>query len=263
MATVKTEMTVSELIGILTTAMNDKATEMGVSDWTLQAQPIRGSDETLVESLIEKIESETETQSETKLVFAEDTETNRQLIAKEAKPHAAVLKSAMPELRLASPQETETQSEMSEYVERKLASQEPTLPEYIQSVEVKAPVIDVVSAWKDSAGADIPLMAMDNHYWALPMEAWRKIIDASELTPGMFKGDRFDCDDFAVCFTAETSRKFGINSVGIVGIIPESRTFCSLLVTDPLRIVFLEPQDKTLIDQTGKKYPADGSIALL
>ena len=114
---------------------------------------------------------------------------------------------------------------------------------------------ELIHAWETSDGSSLTPTVIDSKFYAVPWMTWKLILQYSNVDAGTYKRERYDCDDFAVALRAAVSRKLGLNSVGLVFDISGRHAYSALLVTDPTRIVFLEPQnDRVVVKQHGTPY---------
>ena len=97
----------------------------------------------------------------------------------------------------------------------------------------------------DAMGTNAPsLKFLDRHYIALPETTWKRILTATETDNLLYVSEHFDCDNFAVCFTAEVNQ-LGVNGVGVVLDYGRGHAYNAVLVSDEdgLRVVTIEPQN--------------------
>ena len=133
----------------------------------------------------------------------------------------------------------------------------------IKKTESVVPATDLITAWQNSDGRSISPTIIDANFYAVPWETWQLILEYSNVEAGTYRKDRYDCDDFAVALRAAVSRKLGLNSVGLVFDISGRHAYSALLVTNPTRIVFLEPQnDKVVVKQQGTPYAMAQGFAI-
>ena len=124
---------------------------------------------------------------------------------------------------------------------------------------------DVRSAWARSAGRKLKLILVDSKYYAIPWEVWRDIVQFTKVDAGQYRKDRYDCDDFAVVLKAVVSRKFALNSAGIIFDYSGGHAYTALIVADENRtpfMVFVEPQTDGLVTRMEGAYDAEFGIAI-
>lgn len=133
----------------------------------------------------------------------------------------------------------------------------------IRNTEVRVSEKDLLKAWKDSLGQKLDTVVFDSKYWGVPLATWEMILKYSGIDSGQYRSDRYDCDDFAIAFRAEVSKKFSINGCGIVVDLSGGHAYNALLVTEgqELSIRFLEPQnDKLIITPKGQYRMTKGYV---
>ena len=121
--------------------------------------------------------------------------------------------------------------------------------------------------WKNSAGRNLQAIIVDKNYYAIPWELWCDVIEHTKIDAGQYRTDRYDCDDFAIVLKGVVSRKFALNSAGIVFDYSGGHAYTALLVanddeTKSPFIVFIEPQTDGLITNFEGAYDAEFGIAI-
>lgn len=80
----------------------------------------------------------------------------------------------------------------------------------------------------------------DNVYYYVNKEDWKTILSEIKEVPP-YRGDRFDCDNFADMVRTFLALHYGLNGCGkAYGHIPEYHCFCVLLIPDGF--ICYEPQ---------------------
>lgn len=118
---------------------------------------------------------------------------------------------------------------------------------------------EVVAALNASPLAALEDVPVDNRYWGASAAAWRGMLDYTGVDERRYVSDSFDCDNFAVLFSALVADKFDINGVGIVVDGSGGHAYCSILIVMPKRklsIGIVEPQNKRYVLKTEGMYSA-------
>jgi len=73
---------------------------------------------------------------------------------------------------------------------------------------------DLANLVKQQIGCEYWLW--DGKYWFTSLEAWKRIVTSDKLNETkQYKLDRFDCDNFAIAFSAHVAENYDLNSAGI------------------------------------------------
>lgn len=89
----------------------------------------------------------------------------------------------------------------------------------------------VTDAWKQSELKHLQLISTNKHYRALPTQTWNDIL-ARHQTVHPYTADFFDCDSYAVVFSAFAVWNFGINGVAQVLDSGAGHSYNAVLVSD-------------------------------
>jgi len=74
------------------------------------------------------------------------------------------------------------------------------------------------------AWPEAEVRAWDARYWGCSMKDWQGVIADVVRDLPVYRQDRFDCDNFAVLFSALVAQRYGLNTCGIaVGTSPGGR----------------------------------------
>ena len=103
----------------------------------------------------------------------------------------------------------------------------------------EAQVIDALTA----AGSELEWCGLDTTYKAVSTVHLAEFLDLDQVNTGNYLAESWDCDNFAVAFTASANQVLG-NSVGVMVDVSASHAYNAVLTHDDgaVRVVFVEPQ---------------------
>ena len=91
---------------------------------------------------------------------------------------------------------------------------------------------DIGRAVSRSGFAALQTRCFDEHYAALPMETWMKVLKWSDIDRIKYVASKRDCDNFAVGLAGQVSMRLGVNAVGIAMDFSGRHAYCVLIVKD-------------------------------
>lgn len=76
----------------------------------------------------------------------------------------------------------------------------------------------------EALGLKIPMGMLDWQYYHTNLEGWGKVLYDLAFSSSLYKGDKFDCDNFALKAMNLSAERYGLNTLAVViGDIPEGR----------------------------------------
>ena len=138
---------------------------------------------------------------------------------------------------------------------------EPLLSDLIEETATIVTAEQVGMAWKGSLAASVQLVMWDSKYRAVPRDVWKRILAESDIDAIPYEAEWFDCDDYARQFAAECSMKHRINGAGWLADQGSGHAYSALLCSDPISIMFIEPQKDGLIENASKNYSFKNGLA--
>lgn len=94
---------------------------------------------------------------------------------------------------------------------------------------------------------DIHYYPLDKYYWVTSEEDFMKVAKKDKTNMIEYVSEKFDCENFAMLFSARMSYKYHLNSVGIV-IDYSSQHAYNIIVFRDGSVKLYEPQEELLID---------------
>jgi hypothetical protein len=93
----------------------------------------------------------------------------------------------------------------------------PSFKEYeISAAELKYAIKEV--------GLKLPLGMLDGWYYYTDLEGWGSVLYDLTFKSGLYKDDRFDCDNMALKAMNECAERYGLNTMAfVIGDIPQGR----------------------------------------
>ena len=129
----------------------------------------------------------------------------------------------------------------------------------------------IASAMRVAGAGAFQNYFLDRNYFAVSLEAWREIVEATEVDEVRYVAESTDCDDFAKAFSGIVSLKFGVNACATVVDISGRHAYNVLISVDSAGRVTahaFEPQTDE-IDVDSRRvafgqgaYPAKQGIAV-
>ena len=113
----------------------------------------------------------------------------------------------------------------------------------LTELELRSIVKDVA----DSGGLQ-GWLRLDNNYYAVDMETFKKIVEWDWTDTRKYIADTFDCDKFAMYFKARVAIDFGVNAVGIVLDYSSSHAYNIVILKDQqgVKWYLYEPQNDSI-----------------
>lgn len=111
---------------------------------------------------------------------------------------------------------------------------------------------DILKAFKASLGRGLQVWPLDSEYTVVDMLTIKHIIERSKVDKAKYIKDKRDCDKFARCVWAETSKNFLLNSFGLVLDFSAAHAYNAIvrhIGKNKLDILWLEPQNDKIFDQ--------------
>ena len=117
-----------------------------------------------------------------------------------------------------------------------------SLADRVASSAINVPEAEVIRALTD-AGSELEWCGLDTTYKAVSSVHLAEFLDLDQVNTGNYLAESWDCDNFAVAFTASANRVLG-NSVGVMVDVSASHAYNAVLTHEDgnVRVVFVEPQ---------------------
>jgi len=114
----------------------------------------------------------------------------------------------------------------------------------------QAEVLKALSCFKLSL--KLPL---DRKYYTVSYKEWIKLIERDWLDHKQYVKERFDCDDFALCFKTHMAEKYGLNAVAFVADFIAGHCYNAIILPNGKAMLF-EPQTDKLFEfsERDKRY---------
>jgi len=76
----------------------------------------------------------------------------------------------------------------------------------------------------ETLGLEIPLGMLDGQYYHTDFEGWGKVLYNLTFSSGLYKKDKFDCENYALKAMNLCAERYGLNTLALViGSIPQGR----------------------------------------
>ena len=115
------------------------------------------------------------------------------------------------------------------------------------------------------SGRWMRVVICDVKYRILDRKGWELILNYSGLDTKQYVSDYFDCDNFAICFSAECAKTFHINSAGIILDFSGKHAYSAFPVMQDdgtIEIAVVEPQNDRYVVNWGGMYNGEFGIAI-
>lgn len=146
----------------------------------------------------------------------------------------------------------------------------PNRPASIHDIVNKAAVVmpssAIRTAFQEVLHPGVELLTIDSKYWCLPVNVWDQVLQHFGPDVNKYRPERYDCDDFAICFKGHCSHEFEINSCAWVLDFSGKHSYNAIVVAVPggqPEVHYLEPQADRWVRSGQTHYPLTRGLVIL